>query len=289
MARAAWYLGVPPVVAEFVVADGTVHRIGWRRGRLVLVDHPDPTGELALAALGGHRCVCFDVLDAWRTRPRDVLYRAMEWSGHAFGWVGPSSPAALDAQARAQLLSAIAGRRSSAIAHQLEEQLSEQLLAMLPPVLIERIACALLVRELRAGRTTTVLPGLSIRDQVVEALRQCIRSWGPHRRPPTVDLDLWVTDEVAPDVLGLVERDLGYAMAILPEHWLVAVHARHLDVVDGCFVIDARLDRADAGEVDAVVFEHSGAWGWTPVRQSLPVTRTRSGTWHITGSPPQAT
>jgi hypothetical protein len=35
---------------------------------------------------------------------------------------------------------------------------------------------------------------------------------------------------------GGIEHDLGYVLAVLPGHWLVEVHARRLDVVDGSFV-----------------------------------------------------
>jgi hypothetical protein len=300
MGRAPWYLGVPSVEADFIVADGAVHRIAWRRGRLVLLDHPDP---------GGERCACFDVLDAWRTRPHDVLYRAREWSdAQAFGWPGPAAPAALAAQARAEImrsrtalrrareastaratagapdLGRLTGRAAQLAAQRWIDDLRNRLLAMLAPALVERLACGLLVHDGRAGRASTTLPWVNIRDPVLEGLRACLRSWGPQRRPPTVDLDVWVTDEREPDVLGLVERDLGYVLAVLPGRWLVDVHARRLDMVDGCFVVDARLDRADAGVVDAVVFEHTGPWGWTPVRQTVPVARNHQGTWHVCGT-----
>jgi hypothetical protein len=308
MSRDRWYRGVPPVVAELLVDDGVVHHIAWRRGRLTLIEHPDPTGELALAALGGERCVCFDVLDAWRTRPREVLWRALEWGGGPVRGSNISFRAAtLQAQAHAQLLTTSPGvlqaRRSRRMLRQqrvagfvgaqpgarwgvpevLEQQLREQMMAMLPPALIERIALAVLVQDHRAGQAATTLPMLNMRTHVVDALERCIRSWGPHRRPPTVDLDLWVTDQAAPDVVGLVERDLGFVVAILPERWLLAVYARQVEVVDGCFVLDARLHHADAGEVDAVRFERTGPSGWTPVTNTLPVARSPAGTWHVTG------
>jgi hypothetical protein len=168
------------------------------------------------------------------------------------------------------------------LAEQLEQRLREQMMAMLPAELVERMALALLVQELRAENSATVLPVLSMRTHVVDALDRCIRSWGPHRRPPTVDLDLWVTDRTAPDVVGLVERDLGFVVAVLPERWLLAVYARGLQVVDDCFVLDARLHRGDAGEVDAVRFDRSGPTHWTPTARTFPVRRTPTGTWHLT-------
>jgi hypothetical protein len=304
MSRSRWYRGVPPVVAELLIDDDVVHRIAWRRGRLTLLDHPDPIGELALAALGGDRCLCFDVAEAWRTRPHEVVWRSVEWGGPRLeppvlrtaadlraqvrpqvSLASPGVPSAMRdrrRRARDRMLS-IAVRHRSALAGQLEQQLREQMVAMLPPALLERMALAVLVRDHRAGQGGSVVPLLDMRTHVVGALDRCIRSWGPHRRPPTVDLDLWVTDRASPDVVGLVERELGFAVAILPERWLLAVHARELQVVDGCFVLDARLHRGDAGEVDAVRFERSGPSCWTPVRQTLPVVRSPAGTWHVTG------
>ena len=311
---ARWYCGVPPVVAELTVDDGVVHRILWRRGRLALLDHPDRTAELALVALGAERCPCFDVLDAWRTRPREVVWRAAEWGRGPLEWSGVSSRAAQQAQAYTQLMataspgvaeaarhrrsllrqrtSSFIGERPTRLgklrgvprrlAEQAEQRLREQMIALLPPELVERMALALLVQEQRARDAATVLPVLNMRTHVVDALDRCIRSWGPHRRPPTVDLDLWVTDATAPDVVGLVERDLGFVVAVLPERWLLAVYARGLQVVDDCFVLDARLHHADAGEVDAVRFDRSGPTHWTPLALTSPVRRTPTGTWHLT-------
>jgi hypothetical protein len=297
-----WYDGVPPVVAELAVDDLRVHRILWRRGRLALLDHPDRTGELALAALGAERCACFDVLDAWRTRPREVVWRAREWGGASIRSSGPAvgttailrtrhvpsrGPVAPRTSRRGALqqFSPFLGMPPSIpkqIAEHRANWLRDQMLALLPPALVERMALALLVHEQRAPDAASVLPLLDMRTHVVDALDRCIRSWGPHRRPPTVDLDLWVTDAAGPDVVGLVERDLGFVVAVLPQRWLLAVYARGLPVVDDCFVLDARLHRADAGEVDAVRLDRSGPAHWTPVTLTFPVRRTPTGTWHLT-------
>lgn len=63
----AWHEGLEPVTAD-VAVDGGVHRISWSRGSLMLDDHGDAESELALAALGGGRCACLDILDAWNAQ-----------------------------------------------------------------------------------------------------------------------------------------------------------------------------------------------------------------------------
>lgn len=66
----AWHEGLDPVTAE-VAVEGALHRITWSAGSLTLDDHGDADAELALAALGGGRCACLDILDAWNAQADD--------------------------------------------------------------------------------------------------------------------------------------------------------------------------------------------------------------------------
>ncbi|HVM06868.1 MAG TPA: hypothetical protein VM345_00265 [Acidimicrobiales bacterium] len=66
----AWHEGLAPVDVDLPV-DRDLHRIRWEDGRLVLLAHPDPDAEIALAALGGGRCACLDVFDAWTAQLDD--------------------------------------------------------------------------------------------------------------------------------------------------------------------------------------------------------------------------
>src|SRR6202044_795789 len=61
--------GLPSAIAR-VDCSGERHSIRWSAGDLVGLDHDDPEGERALAALGGTSCTCVDVLAAW-SRQRD--------------------------------------------------------------------------------------------------------------------------------------------------------------------------------------------------------------------------
>ena len=69
-ATPAWHEGLDPVTAH-VAVEGAAHRITWSAGALTLDDHGDTDAELALAALGGGRCACLDILDAWNAQADD--------------------------------------------------------------------------------------------------------------------------------------------------------------------------------------------------------------------------
>ncbi len=68
---------LPSALAR-VTCSGERHRIRWEGGDLVALDHDDPEGERALAALGGTSCACLDVLGAWaRQRENPGLLSAL--------------------------------------------------------------------------------------------------------------------------------------------------------------------------------------------------------------------
>lgn len=62
---------LPAAVARVACSDET-HAIRWEAGDLVALDHADPQGERALAALGGQSCTCLDLLGAWTRRRGDA-------------------------------------------------------------------------------------------------------------------------------------------------------------------------------------------------------------------------
>jgi hypothetical protein len=90
-----WWSGLVPAQATIACRDHA-HRLRWEAGALHALDHDDPEGERALAALGGQRCACVDVLDAWGHHDSDprVLVLASR---------GPSDPLAAQAGWTAQL------------------------------------------------------------------------------------------------------------------------------------------------------------------------------------------
>jgi hypothetical protein len=67
----SWWLGLAPAQAT-VSCGGHEHRLRWEAGELAALDHGDVENERTLAALGGQRCTCVDLLEAWE-RHRDDL------------------------------------------------------------------------------------------------------------------------------------------------------------------------------------------------------------------------
>lgn len=66
--RTRWFAGLAPEEGRtvgVVCGAGPVHRVTWRRGKLVLPDH-DLRDELGLLALGGEPPPCVAMLLAWR-------------------------------------------------------------------------------------------------------------------------------------------------------------------------------------------------------------------------------
>ena len=66
-----WWQGLSS--AEAVVeCDGKPHRLLWEAGALRALEHGDAEGERTLAALGGARCTCLDLLDTWARHSDDL-------------------------------------------------------------------------------------------------------------------------------------------------------------------------------------------------------------------------
>jgi hypothetical protein len=66
-----WWALLPPAQAEVSCGEQT-HRLLWAEGRLTAADHPDAEGELVLAALGGDRSECVDLVGWWGGRRDDL-------------------------------------------------------------------------------------------------------------------------------------------------------------------------------------------------------------------------
>jgi hypothetical protein len=71
-----WWAVLPPAEAQ-VSCGGRTHRLRWAEGSLTATDHPDAEGELVLAALGGERSECMDMVEAWGSRSDDLEIMAV--------------------------------------------------------------------------------------------------------------------------------------------------------------------------------------------------------------------
>jgi hypothetical protein len=70
-ASPAWWAALPPAQTDVSCGEGT-HRLLWQEGRLTASDHPDAEGELVVAALGGDRSECMDLVESWGARSDDL-------------------------------------------------------------------------------------------------------------------------------------------------------------------------------------------------------------------------
>jgi hypothetical protein len=73
---APWWAVFPPAQSRLRCGAGD-HRLRWAEGKLTSLDHDDPEGELVLAALGGDRPACVDLLEAWGRHAADLEVLAL--------------------------------------------------------------------------------------------------------------------------------------------------------------------------------------------------------------------
>jgi hypothetical protein len=79
-----WWLGLPPAQATITCGEHP-HQLRWEAGALKAIDHDDLEAESTLAALGGQRCECVEVVEAWGRHEEDprVLVLASRGPGDA--------------------------------------------------------------------------------------------------------------------------------------------------------------------------------------------------------------
>jgi hypothetical protein len=78
----AWFDCLPSCAA-YLPCGQDRHIVRWEAGELRLLSHPDPEGELVLAALGGEKARCVEVAQAWGRHVEDLTVLT----------VGPRGPA----------------------------------------------------------------------------------------------------------------------------------------------------------------------------------------------------
>lgn len=66
-----WWALLPPAQTAVSCGDQT-DQVRWSEGRLTALDHPDAEGERVLAALGGDRSECTDLVEAWGAHGDDL-------------------------------------------------------------------------------------------------------------------------------------------------------------------------------------------------------------------------
>jgi hypothetical protein len=236
-----WWDGLPAAEIR-VECGGEQHRVRWEAGELLALDHEDADAERTLAALGGQRCACVDVLDAWARHagdlrvlvlasrgPGDVLARE-DWPafggtpasrGGGMGWTGYAPRTVLQAMHRMHV----------------DPQPDDDLIALLglggglPDRLAATVAAAWAQRlEQNDEAVAGAFPQLhaALYGRATAALQTWLRE--------AVELDLHVA---GPGGEPSLSRSDGRIRAELPFAWLVEVWARDLSVVFGRFCLAA--------------------------------------------------
>ncbi len=250
-----WWQGLAPAQAV-VDCGGNRHRLRWDAGALHALDHGDVESERTLAALGGQRCACLDLIEAWERHHDDLRVLVLGSRGPTDILAARDDPAATFAGGpsvgRAQMLTARAnpGWAAYAPSARLPQQsvrLSQtaraenELVALLgigggvPERLVATVAAAWRERIQRSGR-----PPARSRAQLQAALHgrvfAVMRSWlgaaGPESRL------VMIGEKGKPKLIA--EQDS--IRVELPFGWLVNVWAQGLALVWGRFCLSASTD-----------------------------------------------
>jgi hypothetical protein len=258
-----WFEHLGPVTVK-LECGGRRHAITWRRGKLVLEDHPGLQAERALAVLGGQAVTCLDVLDAWV-----AATSSHQMAPSLLGAAGPPPDAFLRAVGRhrdmsAKVIGTIPDRhRRDVKASQMVQQ--RRLAATnLPGELRSRLALALVVHcerrwdELPQG--TRISLRMVLGDKIKAALTTSVHHWTglPLRRGVRVDTVI-VGAGAAVGIAGRVGPGGCDLTVRLPLSWLVRVADRDLAVVDGAVVL-----AVDDPDVLAVRWEPMDGGAWQP-------------------------
>jgi hypothetical protein len=211
-----------------VECSGELHRIAWRRGKLVLEDH-DLGAERTMLALGGEMPACLATVQLWRNlhtwAMASELFRQVQHRMGGEGIFGPGDLAGAHALGLA-LTWERAWRRGGYFTDH-GRLLAEQLRAAALPELRDHLR--FWMRQLGSRRLSSVQ---------VEV--------GRGGAPATLAGEM--------DTVGV------RATATLSARWLTGIWARGLTVVSGAFVVEVAPEPSEPGPlaVRAVRWESDG-------------------------------
>jgi hypothetical protein len=292
-----WWLGLPPAQAMITCGEDS-HRLRWEAGALKAIDHDDLEAESTLAALGGQRCECVEVVAAWGRHEEDprVLVLASRGPGDAIAaradWTAqlagipraavPATPSPSPPRAAARQLLRRPGRRRTSTAAPrwtghpppaspaaritTQTQSETELVALLglggglQDRLVATVAAAWAERF---EHPDAALDGAlaALHASMQGRLSAAMRSW-LGRDDAAVELDL-IDAAGAP---SLTESE-GVIRAELPFAWLPVVWSRGLAVVFGRFCLAAGTDDGRAWTLTTVGPELGAP---APLRLELP-------------------
>jgi hypothetical protein len=249
-----WWTGYDPTQTTIDCGDGT-HRLRWEAGELHALDHDDAPGERTLAALGGERNACIDLVDAWHRHADDLRVLTLASRGPSDMLAPqpppPGFPGAAPRSRRASGLGRSYAIMRSVVASgggtfgvpAMPPSPVDDLITLLtlPGALPDRLAITVAATWTRR-LTDQKASEANKRPQLYAALwgrvTATLRAW---LGTPTLDPELELIN--ANDDPSLASRD-GSVRARLPFSWLVDVWGRGLGTISGRFCIAVEADAA---------------------------------------------
>ncbi len=265
---ARWWLGVTP--AETSIRCGpNHHRLVWREGVVVPVDHSDPAGEAVLVSLGGKEPACLAILRHWRDHAADP--RLLVLGGRHPGDTVVVGSEDLD-RARNDLLAA-AGALPGPAGRDWEPEpgvaVAERYLGLLELLALDpavqrrlQLEVATNLADLASGPATSDRddpsgdsgPALAagsawavLEAATVGRLTPVVRRWAA---TPSVEIAIGSPAGVVVGRQAGVSPGAGYrTMVTVGPGWLGEVWGRYLAAVDGFLVLEVHRIVEDRAEV----------------------------------------
>lgn len=280
---AAWTATAAEV--DLAVACGPDrHRLVWRRGEVILADHPDLAAERALVALGGPEPACLGRLRLWHEAVADGGFLA-EWVDEAhlgdarLSWLGMALER-LRMEGFHEFLRHLPPARAERMG---------QFLHRFPRPWLDRAACAVSSALVDGGRVRCVLAPELVTQAVAHRLRRSfvdsiggrLVAWGAAALVPlTITVSPDGTTAVAGTVTG---PGRGVALTVGPD-WLHRVWGAGAAVVDGRLVLALEPGPGGGTRARVVVWQGTGRDG-SPARATIAVVEAHHDgrSWRLSG------
>ncbi len=284
-------------VVELAVACGPArHQLVWRRGEVILVDHPDLAAERALVALGGPEPACLGRLGLWREAVADGGFLA-EWVDEAhlgdvrLSWLGMALER-LRMEGFHEFLRHLPPARAERMG---------QFLHRFPRPWLDRAACAVSAALIDGGgihgggihgggvrcglapELVTQAVAQRLRRSFVDSIGGRLTAWGAAALVPlTITVSPHGTTSVEGTVTG---PGRAVALTVGPD-WLHRVWGAGAAVVDGHLVLALEPGPGGARRARVVVWHATGpASDGSPARAAIEVVEARHDgrSWRLSG------
>ncbi len=287
---AAWTATAAEV--ELAVACGPDrHRLVWRRGEVILADHPDLAAERALVALGGPEPACLARLRLWHDAVADGGFLA-EWVDEAhlgdarLSWLGMALER-LRMEGFHEFLRHLPPARAERMG---------QFLHRFPRPWLDRAACAVSsalidgggvegggVRCVLAPELVTQAVAHRLRRSFVDSIGGRLTAWGAAALVP---LTITVSPDGTTAVAGTVTGP-GRAVALsVGPGWLHRVWGAGAAVIDGHLVLALEPGPGRGSRARVVVWHETGPDGdGSPPRAAIEVAEAHHDgrSWRLGG------